>query len=244
MLDQINQRWDESRMGRLTIARTGGATVTLNDIGVFIVGGVSVDDQPLWSSEFLAAGTMQWQEGPTLPVDTEITWEMPEMVLPCAVGITTTSFLVILRTDIREFDAATAGPTSNEGWRESGLWPLLKTSRSAQPGCAKIGQKVILAGGYDGGDLTSTEVLDLVSRQILSGGDMAVPRMFFHIRTIVRGGKEKMFAVGGQDNSFSVVNTVEEWVEESSTWKAADNLVEKRALFGAAVVPRKLICPV
>ena len=65
-----------------------------------------------------------------------------------------------------------------------------------------------------------------------------MPRTYFHVGTIVSGGEEKMFAVGGNSN------TVEEWVEETSTWKAADNLAKKRVLLGAAVVPRKLICPV
>ena len=79
---------------------------------------------------------------------------------------------------------------------------------------------------------------------------MAMPRTFFHIATIISGGEEKTFAVGGSLGTLNgpdmpdLLNTVEEWVEESSTWKAADNLVESRAFFGAAVVPKKLICPV
>ena len=142
-------------------------------------------------------------------------------------------FLSIHGTDIREFDAAIAGPTSIEGWREAGRWPALKTSRTQQPGCAKIGQKVIIAGGYyNGGELSSTDVLDLVNRRITSGGEMATPRRYFHIATIVSGGEEKMFALAGRNGS-NRLNSVENWVEESSTWKAADNLVQKRRLFGA-----------
>ena len=54
-----------------------------------------------------------------------------------------------------------------------------------------------------------------------------------------------MFAVAGTygSNSFPTrINTVEEWVEESSTWKAADNVVEKRNSFGAVLAPRHLVC--
>ena len=77
-----------------------------------------------------------------------------------------TSFLTIYGDHIHEFDAAIDGPTSIDGWRETGKWPRLKTSRKSWPGCAKIGQKVIIAGG-------STEVLDFVSREITAGGDFS-----------------------------------------------------------------------
>jgi uncharacterized coiled-coil protein SlyX len=230
VLDPTNQRWDESRMGSLTMSRNLGAAATLDHIGVFIVGGVRSNNAR--TSEFLAAGTMQWQEGPALPVD---------MTMSCSVPITPTSFLSIHGTDIREFDAAIAGPTSSEGWREAARWPTLKTYRTHQPGCAKIGQKVIIAGGYNGRELSSTEVLDLVNRRITSGGEMAKPRKYFHIATIISGGEEKMFALAGYDSS-NRVNRVEEWVEESSTWKAVENLVVKRSSFGIVTAPRHLVC--
>jgi hypothetical protein len=227
-------------MGSLTMKKGYSAAATLDYIGVFIVGGDQGDqDRPAspnnWrTSEFLAAGTMQWQEGPALPVD---------MTYPCAVRITPTSFLSIAGTDIREFDAAIAGPTSSEGWREAGRWPALKTSRTYWPGCAKIGHKVIIAGGYNGGTLSSTEVLGLVSRRITSGGEMVMPRRRFHIATIISGGEEKMFALAGWHSFYSPINSVEEWVEESATWKAADNMVEQRSDFGSVAAPRHLVCP-
>ena len=71
---------------------------------------------------------------------------------------------------------------------------------------------------------------------------MATPRNFFHIATIVVGGEERMFALSGKANRDTPLDTVEEWVEESSTWKAADNLVEKRSGFGAVTAPRHLVC--
>ena len=212
-------------MGSLTKTRYLSAVARLNYIGVFIIGGTT--------SEFLAAGTMQWQEGPTLPVN---------MNRPCAVPITTTSFLAIHGRDVREFDVVIAGPTSNNGWREAQRWPELKLGRAQNPGCAKVGQKVIIAGGKGSGTMRSTEVLDLVSRQLTPGGRMATPRMYFHVSTIISGGEEKMFALAGFDGSTDL-NTAEEWVEKNSTWKAANNLIAKRRHFGAVVVPRKLICP-
>ena len=122
--------------------------------------------------------------------------------------------------------------------------PRLNTFRDRNPGCAKIGQKVIIAGGYrNGASLSSTEVLDLIDRRISSGGEMASPRMYFHLATIISGGEEKMFALAGYNIDISWLNSVEEWVEESSTWKAADNMVEQRSDFGSVAVPRHLVCP-
>ena len=163
------------------------------------------------SSEFLAAGAMQWQEEVALPAD---------MSQPCALAITATSFLAIYGTDIRKFYTAIAGPTSSEGWREAGDWPKLKTLRTSWPGCAKIGQKVIKAGRHNGGLLSSTEVLNLIDRRISSEREMASPRNGFHLAKIISGGEEKDY-----------LSTVEEWVETSSTWKAADYLIEGRRMF-------------
>ena len=63
-------------------------------------------------TDFLAADTMQWQDGPSLPGDMR-------SFDPCAVTISDTSFLTICGNDIREFDASVSGPTSNEGWRKA-----------------------------------------------------------------------------------------------------------------------------
>ena len=130
VLDQINKRWDESRMGNLTMERTLSAVATLDHVGVFIVGGEGTNN--LKTSEFLAAGSMEWQEGPALRVN---------MRAPCAVTITATSFLAIYENNIHEFDVAIAGPTSSAGWRKAEHWPLLKTSRTSQPGCARWAKK-------------------------------------------------------------------------------------------------------
>jgi len=234
VLDQSNHRWDESRMGDLTMPRALTAVATLNSVGVFIIGGLETNN--LRSSNFLAAGQMQWQEGPPLPVD---------MYSPCAVTITPTSFLSIFGDHICEFDAAIDGPTSINGWKEAGR---LKTNREGWGGCAKIGQKVIIAGGlYNWGVLRSTEVLDLDTREITSGGDMASPRIWIHLATIRREGEEKVFAVGGSSDSLSTsLNTVEELVEEeeSTTWATADSFLgQRKGSFGAVALPEELICP-
>ena len=237
VLDKSDQSWDESRMGDLTMPRGFSGVATLNSVGVFIIGG---KPRKYDSSEFLPAGSMTWQKGPLLPF---------RMENPCIVTITATSFLAISNYHIHEFDAAIAGPTSIEGWRDWRKWPQwpqLKGKSKRWSGCAKLGQKIIIAGVTSFGP--STEVLDLDSREVLPhiievrpGGEMATPRNFFHLATIREGGLEKVFALGGKLSSS--LDTVEEWVEESSTWREADSFLEERRVhFGVVSVPPELIC--
>ena len=139
-----------------------------------------------------------------------------------------------LRTKQREMEGDLVGP-QKEVW--------LKPERKDWSGCARLGQKLIVAGGYvPAGTLQSTEVVDLETQQLTSGGDMATPRHWFHLATLRIGGNERLFAIGGKDGSASYTNTVEEWQEGNSTWKVADTLSETRGYYGAVVVPRELIC--
>merc|ERR1711953_227593 len=232
VLDLENQRLDESRMGSLTTPRSGGAVVELKQ-GVLFLGGFGSAAET--TSDFLATGSLQWQQGPRLP---------QEMFSFCAVPVTESSFITIYDDKIHEFDAAIAGPTSEEGWRDSTLWPTLETWRGDTPGCEKIGNKVILTGGTDGGRvLQSTEVLDIRTRTISTGGDMAAPRRWFNLATISRGGGDTIFAIAGTSSGGAELNSVEEWEEESSTWKAAGNLDTTRNDFGVVTIPKNIICP-
>jgi len=231
VLDLDNQRWDESRMGSLTTPRYRGAVVELKQGVLFLGGDGSATSKT--TSDFLATGSLQWQQGPRLP---------QAMTSFCAVPVSPTKFLTINGDKIHEFDAAIAGPTSEEGWRDSTLWPTLKTSRYGHS-CTKHGDKVILAGGYGGGGaLQSTFVLDITTRTISTGGDMATPRYYFNLATISRGGGDTTFAIAGYSGS-EYLNSVEEWEEESSTWKAAGNLDTARSHFGVVTVPKDIICP-
>jgi len=228
VLDLINQRWDDSRMGSLSVPRVYGKVAELKDVGVFHMSGNYPGSK---NSDFLPAGSLQWQQGPPLPV---------KHYAECAIPITQTSFL--MHHDdykIHEFDAAIAGPTSPEGWKE---WPRLKSYRS-HPGCAKIGNKVIFAGGQKSGEkLRSTEVLDITTRTTYMGGDMASPRSGLNLATLTINWQNKVFAIAGW-NSKESVSTVEEWVEESSTWREAGRTTTARTHFGVVALPKEFICP-
>ena len=70
---------------------------------------------------------------------------------------------------------------------------------------------------------------------------MTTPRYAFHAATIKVWGQEKTFALGGRDAGYT--NSVEEWDDETSTWKEADPLSDTRGWFGIVEVPKALICP-
>ena len=102
---------------------------------------------------------------------------------------------------------------------------------------------IIAGGGPWHSGYKGTEVLDLVTRQITQGGDLIIPRHWFHLATIKEGGIQKVFALAGKIDGGQYLSTVEEWVEETSTWKAADNLTLSRGLFGTVALPKELLCP-
>ena len=117
--------------------------------------------------------------------------------------------------------------------------PLLKMQMEAA--------RVIITGGYHGESLKSTEVLDLATRNIISVGDLTSTRRYLHVATARVAGQAKTFALGGfgsarESESTTYLNTVEEWEEETSTWKVADNLVYIRCYFGAVEVAKDVIC--
>ena len=85
--------------------RWKSAAASLNSVGVFLIGGGATNNK--FTSDFLAAGTTQWQQGPALPI---------EMREPCAVVITPNSFLAIFGNSIHEFDA---GIADNECYDEA-----------------------------------------------------------------------------------------------------------------------------
>ena len=160
-------------------------------------------------------------------------------------AISGTSFLAIYGREIREFDTSVAGPTSSQGWREEGWWPKMETSRSYWPGCAKLGDKIIIAGGRDGSTThQTTEILDLTSRTISKGGNLVTPRKRFHMITMDNNGDSTTLALGGRDDDGNVLRSIEKWNPETETWsEVEEQLEEKRGYSGLVAVPKNLVCP-
>ena len=183
------------------------------------------------TTELLRAGSSTWEKGPLIPV---------EMLSPCAVAISSTSFLAIYGREIREFDTKIAGPLSRQGWREEGRWPKMVTSREFWPGCAKVDNKIVIAGGWDDSPTThqTTDVLDLTSRTISKGGNLVTPRRLFHITTIDNNDNSETLALGGFD-----LQTIEKWNPETETWSELEaQLQQKRGFYGTVAAPKSLIC--
>ena len=118
----------------------------------------------------------------------------------------------------------------------------METSRALWPGCTKLGDKIIIAGGWSGSTtLQTTEILDLTSRTISKGGNLVTPRSWFHMITIDNNGDSTTLALGGEnDNS---LKSIEKWNPDTETWsEVEDQLEEKRYYFGMVAVPNSLVC--
>ena len=175
------------------------------------------------TSDFLGASSTKWVAGPAIPVD---------MNYPCAVKISSQSFIIIYRTDIHEYEVDITDPTSSSGWQSATKWPQLQTSRES-PACNKIDNYLVIAGGYG---LRSTELLNLVTRTIENARDLNFPRSYFHLTTIIRKGQQMLLALGE--------DTVEQFWPNNKTWTVVPTgMKDARIMFGAVVVKKSVICP-
>ena len=236
VLDVENQLWDETLMGDLPEHRSSAASATIENIGTYLMGGYPTIYPSILkrTSDFLEAGSTEWTAGPAIPVD---------MDRPCAVSISQLSFLIISGSDILEYQVDTTNPTSSSGWQSASKFPQLQTSRSNKPGCSKIGDKVVIAGGQDGsGYLRSAEVLHLTTRTIVYAGDLNSPRAYLRMATITMNGEQTLFAFGGF--SGPALNSVEHFNTNNNTWTfASTGMVEARWSFAAVALPREILCP-
>ena len=219
-------------MGQLPQPRGHSAAVSMENIGTYLIGGPTSDMYR--TTDFLPEGTTEWVAGPEIPVD---------MNYPCALSISQLSFLIIYGNDIREYDVDISNPLSSSGWQPATKFPQLQTRRELQPGCGKIGDQVVIGGGYDAsGYLSSTEVLNLSTRTISYAGDLNSPRGFFHMASITKNGEQMLLAFGGVDETSTAINSVEHF--DNNTWTLAPTTMqEARFYFGAMVTQREIVCP-
>ena len=244
-----NGGWARGVVDDLPDGRSLSASVGL-DAGVYILGGL----QTASSSVFLRANSSSWVQGPQLPVAMERG--------PCAAPISAHSFLIVYETYVYEFDTRVGeGLTSSSGWKEKTTWPQLQTARNNWPGCGVVGNLFVVAGGRNGGHygdlfnlgygnyLRSTEIINLDKKTIEYGGEMEKPRGFYHLLSI--GGV--LHALGGyyyverRTNPFVELNgvplaDVEEFDEETGTWKTATSLSDKKQKYGGVAVNFDLLC--
>ena len=231
-------QWRRGQLDDLPDSRDSAASARVEE-GIFLLGGSAYGgwNTPAPSSSvFLRANRRSWESGPELPV--AMNWG------PCAAPITSHSFLIVHGTNVYEFDTRVAGPTNDAGWRPNENWPQLQVSRFS-PGCGVVKNKFIVAGGHDHFDsFKSTDIIDLEKRTITFGGEMEKPRRGFYLLPIGTA----LYALGGfqYDGSFFYLADVEEFVEETGTWKPAKSLggwiSGKRGWYGGVAVTRDLVC--
>ena len=209
--------------------------------GVLVLGGQNVRENyytvPAWStSDYLARGSRSWQPGPDLPIVGGYAYDDAM----CAVAISDTSMLVIgLRSQyqyIWEYSIRTLL------WKR---WPATFRVERHASACHKVGDTVVVAGGYPG--FKSTEVIDLNTMRIRQAGDTASPRFFFGFlemglagRTLVLtfGGAGDAWVAGGVDDS----TVLQEWNMDSETWSWSPAILVSRDSFSSVSVRASLVC--
>lgn len=213
--------------------RMGASAVTLPN-GVYILGGI----QNPFESEFLPKGSMDWIEGPTIPIKT---------MQSCVVGISNTQFVVIgggiiSGLDWEAYRHTRVYDTAEDTWTS---WQDLQEPRFGH-GCAKLGNKIIVAGGRNGwGRLATTEIIDIATGVVRPGGKMSKPRQDLQLVTL-GGHHQRIIAVGGITSGWTAdydLDIIEEWNEQSDTWVVnPTKLQTARHRFGAVAVPQSRIC--
>ena len=86
--------------------------------------------------------------------------------------------------------------------------------------------------------MKSTEIIDLATKTISFGGEMEKKRWHFHLLSIYGN----LFALGGYNKDERYLADVEEFVEETGTWKPAKSLDGKRGGYGGVAVTKDLVC--
>ena len=111
-------------------------------------------------------------------------------------------------------------------------WPSLQTARYNH-GCAVLGSTAVVAGGAEGG--ASTELFNLETKARIPGGALQSARRV-NLVLVGSGSQLRLLAFGER--------LVEEWQEETSTWREAGRLEESRdsRYMGAVAVTEGLVC--
>ena len=210
-----SQELATSRDDRMQVDMPGGSYIFDSDSG-------------RTSSEFLASDSNSWVAGPTVPGR--------KMSSGCVVKISNEDFLIIGGKYGRDYSTRIVKFNIRSGtWEDN--WGSLLQARWSH-GCTFASGKAIVAGGYNGDKLKSTEIVDVDSRQSRSAGNMSEKRSGFALVTV----NNKVLAIGGS-NGGEYLSSVEEFNLEEETWSIAPYSLDKaRRDFAYLVVPEDKIC--
>ena len=191
-----------------------------------------------WSSDLLHKGSKYWVEGPYLPVEFD---GLAYSDALCAVAIDDTRMLVIgIATQYKNV------------WEWSSLtymwykWPATFRYERHASACHKVGDTVVVAGGYYGGAPgdRSTEVLDLNSRTIREEGHTATPRMFFGFLEMGLSDSTLILTFGGGKNDWGKEESsvLQEWDPNNKTWNFSPSVLRTRDSFSSVSLKANLVC--
>ena len=212
-------------------ARSGAAVVTLAG-GVYVIGGDNRTDY-YDTTEFLATGSSLWTPGPQLPGGSVTT--------ACAVPLSDHGFLLISAYAVVEYSSLTKVWTS---------WPPSSVARRGQA-CHRVDSTVLVAGGYvEGGvgETNLTEIIDLATKQVRKGGDMATARWYLGMFEVGFKGRRVLLTFGnfGPEQEHGLASAeaslLQEWDKEGERWIPSPAVMDPRDSFGAATVDAKLVC--
>ena len=209
--------------------------------GMYYYGSYSVY---LESSEFLAAGSSQWTEGPRLPRAVEGA---------CGVAVSETSMLLIGGRSDKSGSTAGWGSSTfyRTVWEYSttsswSSWPSLAQKRRGHA-CIKTANLVIVAGGMVAmGDITrTTEVINLETKTLCLAGQMASPRYLFGIIEVGFAGRSVVLTFGhyGYNSPATKEDSLlQEFNPTTSSWQPSPAVMDPKYHFSAVTVEASLVC--
>ena len=134
------------------------------------------------------------------------------------------------------------GAQSEASWQPAGTWPDLGMARTGH-GCAVTGGLVVVAGGYSGGSrIKTTEIIDIGARTITFGPEMKNARNSFQLAVLPAPGGDRLLALGGVGSKVRGAEVEELVPGPGGSWQEVTGLQERRADYGAVVVPVELVC--
>jgi len=196
-------------------------TVTMDSGDIYVLGG----SYSPTTSDVLYIDSDNWSQGPNLPRGSFI-------FKACAASINSTHFLTvgggIFYNQVSVFNTVT------NTWVE---WPSLHDRRRGH-NCAKLGEFIVVAGGYLFGeqDYTSSSVLiDINTGVEYPGGEMLRRRAYYSVQ-VLHG---ILYAIGG--STFHHESTVGMLVDPMDSWTSSElNLVTGRSTFATVKCARTI----
>ena len=208
----VNDKWQKQTP--LTQPRMFAVGITMAD-GIYVFGG---KDSPL-TSDFLPNGQSEWQAGPAIPE--------PGIKYGHGVAISPTELLLV--GGMETMKKILKYNIESRTWTDMGS--LLQGRHTHK--CFFHGGNIVVTGGYGGGYLKSTEIVNVSDGTSRKVGDLNVARDNHGMGVACINRKSKLIVFGGYNQDDKYLDSIEEWDEENETWTiSTKKLSERKGYFG------------